>query len=55
MIFLRHYIEVHFRLPVKKTCSRSEVVWCRGDFESKSPANDVPQARISSVKFLVQG
>ena len=29
MISFRQYLEVDFRLPVKKLCFRSEVTWCR--------------------------
>ena len=43
MIFLGHYLDVHFRLPVKKLRFRFEIVRCRCDVGGKTASNDFPQ------------
>ena len=50
--FLRHYVIVHFRLPVEKLCFRFEIVCFRGDIGGKMPPNDFPQALPSCALYI---
>jgi hypothetical protein len=47
MIFLRHYLVVHFTLPVKKLSFTFEFIWCRGGVVGKNQSNNFTQALLS--------
>ena len=48
-IFFRHYLVVHFRLPVKKLRFRFKVMWYRGDAGGKTTPYDFLQVLPSSA------
>ena len=54
MIFFRHYLVVHFGLPMKKLCLRFVFVWCRGDVGGKTPPNYFLQALPSGALYVAR-
>ena len=52
IIFFRHYLMVHFRLPGKKVCLRFEIIWCRGVVGGNARRKDFLQALPSSALWF---